>query len=683
MNSPIELRQKLIDSVDEKYHVKDMGAIVDVLSTLERLAVTKEVLESTRLGKTVNEFRRKVNNEYLAKRAKNLVKRWRDLVLEQDGQGSRPHNGSGGGPTSFNASLLLVGPTPSLLSSKVSPSSSLLSSKVSPSSSLVSSKVSPCGSPQNSNSSCSFPISNNNPGGSNGSTSLTNVALRNVQQNYGATSSPTSISTSLYVGSSTTNKKSPFIGFRNNSNTSPLPQSTSYAPNVEVTSKTNSANKRYREEPDVSVVLNECESPKAKKARKLVNGSGALDDPLLTFDEISKDSVNSRLSDLSDGSSKLLSHPASSIPYCSATSAMLVNQESANFSPPLAASSLSSLGEPMSVTSLDNHPSPSASYSNSKPVSPDKPKKKRKKRNEDDGIFDTELREKILKAKAEKKDLFRKDEVYDKLSSQEGNLELRRIQSAALSPISVKNEIVESYLNSQNQLKAQMQRHAESVEPSVATNDANDNFGKEKNKLLKGKVKSSKSKSKKKTVVETKVSEAGTEAEQRFETEAEILSRLPPLDPAILAEVKDFHFYYDPDPKEDHNSNQNENETDTIVHVTKETNKFDWGDSDEEEPVAAKLSETSMSVQQVKTENVREDPATRSGILSFGSNDNPEVPLREVEESEVDRLHLEQISNLNGNEDKDGNFREWHEILTVDSFKEDALHILPYTVIDF
>src|SRR5271154_1022307 len=104
------------------------------------------LLQSTRLGKTVNEFRRKVNNDYLAKRAKNLVKRWRDLVLEQDNQAIRPHNGNGGpgsghqGPTTFDASLLVVGP------------SSSLSSKLSPSASLVSSKVSPCGSPQNSNS---------------------------------------------------------------------------------------------------------------------------------------------------------------------------------------------------------------------------------------------------------------------------------------------------------------------------------------------------------------------------------------------------------------------------------------------------------------------------------------------------------------------------------------------------
>ena len=38
-------------------------------------------LQSTRLGKTVNEFRKKVKNDYLAKRAKALVKKWRETVL--------------------------------------------------------------------------------------------------------------------------------------------------------------------------------------------------------------------------------------------------------------------------------------------------------------------------------------------------------------------------------------------------------------------------------------------------------------------------------------------------------------------------------------------------------------------------------------------------------------------------
>ncbi|XP_012283096.1 mediator of RNA polymerase II transcription subunit 26 isoform X2 [Orussus abietinus] len=58
-----------------------MGAVVDVITALEKTTITKEVLEVTRLGKYINELRRKTSNDALAKRAKDLVRRWRDMVL--------------------------------------------------------------------------------------------------------------------------------------------------------------------------------------------------------------------------------------------------------------------------------------------------------------------------------------------------------------------------------------------------------------------------------------------------------------------------------------------------------------------------------------------------------------------------------------------------------------------------
>ncbi|XP_076243667.1 mediator complex subunit 26 isoform X2 [Calliopsis andreniformis] len=61
--------------------VIDMGAVVDVITALEKTTITKEVLEVTRLGKYINELRRKTTNDTLAKRAKDLVRRWRDMVL--------------------------------------------------------------------------------------------------------------------------------------------------------------------------------------------------------------------------------------------------------------------------------------------------------------------------------------------------------------------------------------------------------------------------------------------------------------------------------------------------------------------------------------------------------------------------------------------------------------------------
>lgn len=49
-----------------------MGAVVEVITALEKTPITKEV---------INELRRKTSNDVLAKRAKDLVRRWRDMVL--------------------------------------------------------------------------------------------------------------------------------------------------------------------------------------------------------------------------------------------------------------------------------------------------------------------------------------------------------------------------------------------------------------------------------------------------------------------------------------------------------------------------------------------------------------------------------------------------------------------------
>lgn len=54
-------------------------------------------LQTTRLGKYINELRRKTTNETLAKRAKDLVRRWRDMILPQTEAAppvSHQHNGS-------------------------------------------------------------------------------------------------------------------------------------------------------------------------------------------------------------------------------------------------------------------------------------------------------------------------------------------------------------------------------------------------------------------------------------------------------------------------------------------------------------------------------------------------------------------------------------------------------------
>ncbi|CAH4032775.1 unnamed protein product [Pieris brassicae] len=76
-----ELSNRLLNALDSNYNVVDMQAVNEIISILEKFNITKELLETTRLGKHVNELRRKTSDPTLARRAKVLVKRWRDLVI--------------------------------------------------------------------------------------------------------------------------------------------------------------------------------------------------------------------------------------------------------------------------------------------------------------------------------------------------------------------------------------------------------------------------------------------------------------------------------------------------------------------------------------------------------------------------------------------------------------------------
>lgn len=61
--------------------VADMDTVLQVITMLENIQITKEQLETTRLGRYINLLRRKTANESLARRAKNLLKKWREMVL--------------------------------------------------------------------------------------------------------------------------------------------------------------------------------------------------------------------------------------------------------------------------------------------------------------------------------------------------------------------------------------------------------------------------------------------------------------------------------------------------------------------------------------------------------------------------------------------------------------------------
>ncbi|KAI2809925.1 transcription coregulator [Blomia tropicalis] len=74
-------KDRLVQALDDQYNVKDLDEVKRIISVLERTHVTREDLERTRLGKYINEFRRKTTDKDLAKRAKKLIKTWQSLTI--------------------------------------------------------------------------------------------------------------------------------------------------------------------------------------------------------------------------------------------------------------------------------------------------------------------------------------------------------------------------------------------------------------------------------------------------------------------------------------------------------------------------------------------------------------------------------------------------------------------------
>lgn len=62
------------------FQVVNMDAVLSVICALEGTTITKEQLEATRLAKYINQLRRRTKNEHLARRAKSLLKKWREMV---------------------------------------------------------------------------------------------------------------------------------------------------------------------------------------------------------------------------------------------------------------------------------------------------------------------------------------------------------------------------------------------------------------------------------------------------------------------------------------------------------------------------------------------------------------------------------------------------------------------------
>ncbi|XP_059609688.1 uncharacterized protein LOC132257025 [Phlebotomus argentipes] len=94
--SVLELSQRLENVLDTDYNVLDMPTVLDIIAVLENTSITIEQLENSQLIRCINHMRRHTEDDVLARRSKNLIKRWRAMlpVVSPNGKIAKfRHNG--------------------------------------------------------------------------------------------------------------------------------------------------------------------------------------------------------------------------------------------------------------------------------------------------------------------------------------------------------------------------------------------------------------------------------------------------------------------------------------------------------------------------------------------------------------------------------------------------------------